>query len=97
MKEDVFKKMGEIFKPEDTKIGLKIQYNNDITATVINETRDYILILTDKGSTYCVVKNSIDWQKQVIDDPKYCDCQYPIIRGYEPDIYCLTCTKLIKK
>ncbi len=28
---------------------------------------------------------------------KYCACQYPIIRGYEPKIYCLTCTKPIKK
>ena len=37
------------------KIGLKIKYNKDITAIVIDENETHVLIETDKGNKFCVV------------------------------------------
>ena len=54
-----------MFKPE-SRIGLKIQYNKDITAIVLNEDKTHVLIKTDKGSKFCVLKSSIEWDELLI-------------------------------
>ena len=50
-----------IFKSE-SRIGLEIQYNKDITAIVLDENKTHVLIKTDKGSKFCVLKSSIEWE-----------------------------------
>lgn len=54
-----------MFKPE-SRIGLRIQYNKDITAIVLNENKTHVLIKTDKGSKFCVLKSSIEWGELLI-------------------------------
>ena len=44
------------------KIGLKIKYNKDITAIVLDENETHVLIATDKGNKFCVLKSSIEWK-----------------------------------
>jgi len=48
-----------------TKIGLKIQYNKEITAIVLDENETHVLIETNKGSKFCVLKSSIEWNKYI--------------------------------
>ena len=44
----------------EQKIGLRIQYTKDIIADVIDENKTHVLIKTDKGSKFCVLKSSIE-------------------------------------
>lgn len=48
------------------KVGLKIQYNKDITAIVIDENETHVLIETDKGNKFCVLKSSIEWENYLL-------------------------------
>ena len=47
----------------------RVRYNKDMIGTVITENHDHIVIKFDSGTTYCVLKSSIESMDYFYENP----------------------------